>query len=527
MAQVTGDYRSKASGNWNNVNIWQTFNGSTWMNATSYPGQNSNVSSVTIGGNNTVSLNTNIISYTIDRLIIGDQTGGNDTLLFSDNSDWEVNIMLVAIQSDGIISWQGNTALKLPEEAIIYNNGGKIEAKCSEAKRILLGDRAFSSCKGNKGEYSFDELEAALPPPSSNGNIAECADKTIQTLNANDTAIPPSGAHIVWYKATSGGSPVSPPTLSSVGTETYYGESIDNADPNRKSLFRTAVKLTILPRPTISVTSSPRCVFKLFPFTTTYTLEVTVGSGTVTSSAGSVANTSGNRWEVTNVPSGTNIVVKVTDGNGCSESIPITAPDCTCVVNSPTSGGNKTYCSGDTVPNITASVVVGQTVDWYDAASGGTLLLMGNTTYTPLGPGTFYAEARNARNCTSSARTAIKVAQNTPSTAVIGPNQSVFTGGNAIFTVTTTNADSYQWQVSTDGGIVFNNITDGAEYAGTQSTALTVKSIGLVKNGYRYRVLSSKSGSTCTAINSASALLTVKVKTIITNRRITYRVNKD
>ncbi|MDX1769683.1 MAG: hypothetical protein R3294_16650, partial [Arenibacter troitsensis] len=109
----------------------------------------------------------------------------------------------------------------------------------------------------------------------------------------------------------------------------------------------------------------------------------------------------------------------------------------------------------------------------------------------------------------------------------IGPDQVIFTGGNAIFTVTATNADTYQWQVSTDGGTVFNNILNGTEYAGTQSTALTVKTAGADKNGYRYRIIASKSGSSCPPTFSSSALLTVKVRTVITNRRITYRVNKE
>ncbi|MDO6605703.1 hypothetical protein [Arenibacter palladensis] len=523
FAQVTGDYRSKATGNWGSASTWQIYNGIAWVNATSYPGQNSNVGTVTIGSGNTVTLNVNITSYTIDKLIIGNESGGNDTLLFSDNNDWDVDIMLVAIQSDGIISWQGNTVLKLPEDGIIYNNGGEIEGKCSEAKRILLGDRLFSSCKGNVGEYSFDEIEGALPPPTSNGDITECAENPIQTLTASAT--PPSGAHVVWYTATSGGSPVSP-TLNTVGNVTYYGESVDNSDSNRRSLFRTAVKLTILPRPTISVSSPPTCVFRLFS-PTTYQLEVTVNTGTVTSTAGTVANTSGNVWAITNVPSGTNIVVTVTGANGCTNQLPVTAPNCACpVVNSPTSGGNKSYCTGDAVPSITASVGFGETVDWYDSASGGSLLLLGNTTYTPAGPGTYYAEARNTTtNCRSGARTAIVVTQDTPPTATIGPDQSIFTGGNAIFTVTATNADTYQWQVSTDGGTVYNNISNGAEYAGAQSTALTVKTAGADKNGYRYRVLTSKSGSSCPSTASSSALLTVKVSTVITNRKITYRVD--
>ena len=332
---------------------------------------------------------------------------------------------------------------------------------------------------------------------------------------------------MVWYTATSGGSSVSP-TLNTVGNDTYYGESVDNSDSNRRSLFRTAVQLTILPRSTISITSVPSCVFTLFS-PTTYQLEVTVSAGTVSSTVGTVTNTSGTVWAITNVPSGTNIVATATNANGCTNQLTVTAPNCACpVVSAPASGGNKSYCVGDIVPGITASVGLGETVDWYDSSSGGTLLLLDNTTYTPIGPGTFYAEARNrTTNCLSGARTAIILTQDTPSMASIGPDQSVFAGGNAIFTVTTSNADTYQWQVSIDGGTVFNNISNGAEYAGTESTVLTVKTAGVNKNGYRYRVLASKSGTGCPATFSSSALLTVKVQTVITNRRITNRVRKN
>ncbi len=528
LAQVTGDYRSKSTGNWSSSGTWQIFNGSSWVNATSYPGQNSNITTVTIGSGNTVTLNVDITSYTIDQLIIGDQSGGNDTLSIPSNGDFDVNIMLVAVQNDGILTWVKNADIHLPEGAIIYNNGGQIKTdkNCNASQNIYIGANKFSNCNGNGGsDYSFEDVEGALPPPSSNGDISECEENPIQTLTASAT--PPSGAHVVWYTATSGGSPVSP-TLNTVGNVTYYGESVDNSDSGRKSLFRTSVKLTILPRPTISVTSSPRCVFRLFS-PTTYEMEVTVSTGTVSSTAGTVTNTSGNVWAITDVSSGTNIVVTVTDANGCTNPLPVTAPNCLCpVVSAPTSGGNKSYCAGDSVSSITATVGLGETVDWYDSASGGTLLLLDNTAYSPIGPGTFYAEARNSTtNCLSGSRTAIIVTEHTPSTTSIGPDQFVVIGGNAIFTISTTNADTNQWQVSIDGGIGFNNITNGAEYAGTQSTALTVKTADIDKNGYRYRVLASKFESSCPPTISSSALLTVRVKTVITNRKITHRVKKN
>src|SRR5687768_18494841 len=48
LAQSSGDYRSIGSGNWNDATKWEIYNGSTWVNATTYPGQNSGTGAVTI-----------------------------------------------------------------------------------------------------------------------------------------------------------------------------------------------------------------------------------------------------------------------------------------------------------------------------------------------------------------------------------------------------------------------------------------------------------------------------------------------
>lgn len=280
------------------------------------------------------------------------------------------------------------------------------------------------------------------------------------------------------------------------------------------------VTLTVS-EPTITVTDSPTCNL----FFTAYSLEVTVSSGNVTSSAGTVTNSSGNVWNITNIPAGTDIVVTVTDVNNCTADLPVTAPDCRCpIVNAPVSGGDESYCAGNPVATITASVGLGETVDWYDSSSGGTLLLTNNTSYTPSGPGTYFAEARNTTtNCISGTRTAISVSEDAAPTTTIGADQTVFAGDNAQFTVSATNANTYQWQVSTDG-VSFIDISNGTEYSGALSNTLTLISAQQNMTGFLYRVLVSDSSSSCSAVASSSALLTVNVKTVITNKRITYRV---
>jgi hypothetical protein len=106
-------------------------------------------------------------------------------------------------------------------------------------------------------------------------------------------------------------------------------------------------------------------------------------------------------------------------------------------------------------------------------------------------------------------------------------DQNVFVGNNATFTVSTSNADTYQWQLSTNGGGSFSNISDGSEYLGTSTASLTALDPEIAKNGYLYRVLVSNSGATCPQLTSNSSILNVRVATVITNRKITFRVNKS
>ncbi len=106
-------------------------------------------------------------------------------------------------------------------------------------------------------------------------------------------------------------------------------------------------------------------------------------------------------------------------------------------------------------------------------------------------------------------------------------DQTVFEGANAVFEVNASNTDTYQWQVSTDGGTTFGDIVDGTDYTGTQTATLTVNNAEYAQNSYLYRAILSNSTTSCAPETSNAALLTINVRTVITNRRITYRVQKN
>jgi hypothetical protein len=106
-------------------------------------------------------------------------------------------------------------------------------------------------------------------------------------------------------------------------------------------------------------------------------------------------------------------------------------------------------------------------------------------------------------------------------TKIIIPN-------NGLFNLTESNTNSYQWQVSINNGINFNDIIDNSEYSGSQTNALSVINPDLNKDGFVYRVILSNTSFVCGAdLISEEALLNVGLKTIITNRRITFRVKNN
>ena len=114
-----------------------------------------------------------------------------------------------------------------------------------------------------------------------------------------------------------------------------------------------------------------------------------------------------------------------------------------------------------------------------------------------------------------------------PTITVQPTNQRVFIDNDGSFDLTETGSDVYQWQVSVDGGTNFNDISDGTDYSGTQSSTLNVLSPDLDKNGFIFRAILTSDTFVCDSMISDEVVLNVGPATVITNRRITFRVNKN
>jgi len=205
----------------------------------------------------------------------------------------------------------------------------------------------------------------------------------------------------------------------------------------------TTQTMSVLVNPTPTfVAAAPVCSADLL----TWSVSVTVSAGSVTSTAGSVVNTSGNNWTISGITAGTNIILTSTD-LGCSETLSVTAPNCSCPPIAAPIASNASYCFGTSIPALSVSngPAAGFTLNWYDAATGGTLVGSG-TPFTPLAAGTYYAQfVEDATSC-SSQRTAVIVSVNALPNVTASADVTICEGANTVLTAS--NALTYSWAPS-------------------------------------------------------------------------------
>jgi subtilisin-like proprotein convertase family protein len=112
--------------------------------------------------------------------------------------------------------------------------------------------------------------------------------------------------------------------------------------------------------------------------------------------------------------------------------------------------------------------------------------------------------------CTSPART-VNVTVNQPAAVTAQPvNQTICTDKVATFSVTATGTAplGYQWQVSTDGGNTYTNVTNGGVYSGATTSTLNITAPPVSMSGYFYRVIV-QGATPCPSITSFQRTLTV------------------
>jgi len=104
-------------------------------------------------------------------------------------------------------------------------------------------------------------------------------------------------------------------------------------------------------------------------------------------------------------------------------------------------------------------------------------------------------------------------------------NTIVCPGCDTTFTVVASNADSYQWQLF--NGATWVDLTNSGIHGGVTTDTLIITNASTSDNGNQYRVLVYSDNYICGPTVSDFVNLIVQVNSVITNRRITYRIKKN
>ena len=314
-------------------------------------------------------------------------------------------------------------------------------------------------------------------PVVTNNNEVICSGSTTLTIDN-----PVSGITYNWYNVASGGSIIATgPSFTTpvlTATTTYYVEAINAGGCTAGA--RTLVTITVNPQlPPPAVVSNNVAVCS----GSAASLAVSNPDATVTynwysAASGGAAVLTGATVTTPALTANTTYYVEAVSAvTGCVSSartavnvVINTLPAAPVLAG----GGNVNTCAGQAVTLSVQNPASGVTYNWYDAATGGTLLVTGNGYTTPAltSNATYYVEAVNGSGCVSSARTAVTVTVNTiPAMPVIAAGSNLTVCANTAATVSVANPDAsltYNWYDAATGGSL---VATGSSFTTSPLTA--------------------------------------------------------
>jgi len=132
----------------------------------------------------------------------------------------------------------------------------------------------------------------------------------------------------------------------------------------------------------------------------------------------------------------------------------------------------------------------------------------GNLTWDTINAGNCQYSDENANPLPALFISGGAVVATAPSLITNPADITVTPGNNAIFTVQTSGAATYQWQESTDGGTTWTDLVSAPPYSDVTNDTLTITSVTDPMNGYRYRAIATTIACNFTT-TSTSGQLTV------------------
>jgi len=330
-------------------------------------------------------------------------------------------------------------------------------------------------------------VAAQITDQTGSSTPSVCSGNTTQ-LTATSTT---PGVTFNWYDATTGGtllftgSAFNTPVLTA--NATYYVEVI-SASTGCASAARTPVTVTVNPQPSAPVLANGSTVNSCSGSAVTLNINNPQPGYTYnwyTASSGGAAVSLGTTFVLSNVTSNISYYAAAVNSTGCISGsrtqvdiqvnpLPV-APQ----VKDQAGSSAPAICSGDIAQLTATSITPGVIFNWYDAATGGTLLFTGSTLNTPAltGNTTYYVEATNASTgCVSAARTPVTVTVNPqPSAPAVANGNSLSICSGSAITLNINNPQTgyiYRWYTASSGGValfsgtsfVLTNVTGNVSY---------------------------------------------------------------
>ncbi|MDN5284713.1 MAG: gliding motility-associated C-terminal protein [Mucilaginibacter sp.] len=322
----------------------------------------------------------------------------------------------------------------------------------------------------------------ASPTVSATGPIV--CQGAATTLSISGTPI--SNVTYKWYAAATGGSALATGPTYPIGavnaTTTYYVEA-SRSSSGCPQAVRTPVTVTVTPAPVAPVVAVPNpSVCSGQPATFTATAVAGVTFNWYTTPTGGTPVFTGNPFTTTALTP-TYYVEATAGACGSSTRTPVKATVTTTPV-VPVTATAAPICSGTSTTVSVASPVTGVTYNWYDAATGGTLLLANSASYpTPVltATTTYYVEAV-AGSCTSPTRGTATVTVNptpvAPTVTTNPANGQVTSGQTATLTVSpTTPGITYNWYNLPTGGTILKTDPSFTTPVLTSTTTFYVEAV--------------------------------------------------
>ncbi|MGC3946952.1 MAG: PKD domain-containing protein [Chryseolinea sp.] len=221
---------------------------------------------------------------------------------------------------------------------------------------------------------------------------------------------------------------------------------------------------------------------------------------------------------------------------------PVTSTAATLTVNTPVVIGTQpvsaTICEDGTVQFTVAATGTGLLYQWYEGpltALSDAGVYSGTTTNqltltnvpSAFNGRTYYVRVSGACASPVSSNAATLTINEKPEVTVNPVNQVICSGGNTTFTASAgvTTGATYQWEISTDGGGTYGNVTNGGVYSGALTNTLTLTGASATLNGYMYRL---SVGGTCPSpVTSTAATLTVNTPVVIGTQPVSATICED